>query len=140
MRKILSILLCILILSCLLSGCGSGSETVYDEDGNASITSEWRLVEFTVNDNTTVIANDPPLVRIFTAHLNPAFSCPDGTNCTLRNGRKSHSGTVTKEDGKYMITFDDTSVAMIGEISGNVLTLQKAGGKLEIVFKTGTEE
>ncbi len=135
MKKCVLMLCCIFVLSTVLLGCGSTVKM--DETGNASITSEWYLVEFTVNGTTTRPSDEPFLVRLFTAGMNPAFSCRDGKNCTFRNGKKSHNGTVTEEGGEYTIIYDDTSKPMKGRIDGNQLTLTNEKGTLEFIFETG---
>ena len=127
-------LICTVIISLVLSGCGAGSRL--DGSGNASITSDWYLVEFTVNGTTTKPSDDPFLVRLFTAGMNPKFKCKDGENCTFSYGKKSRAGTVAEDSGEYTIMFDDTTKSLKGVISGNILTITDEKEKLRFVFET----
>ena len=55
----------------------------------------------------------------------------------VSNGKEGHHGTIEEVDGKYMITFDGSSiVGMEGTISGNTLTLVNPKGTVEMVFTT----
>ena len=134
MKRQVLILICIVVISLSLFGCGSGNK--FDETGNASITADWYLVEFTVNGTTTKPADDPFLVRLFTAGMDPKFKCKDGPNCAFSYGKKSHAGYVTEEGGEYTITFDDTTKPLYGVISGNTLTLTNEKETLTFVFET----
>lgn len=128
--KVFIVVCCLLMTAVLICGCGAATT------GDAPITSKWKLKEYTVNGKTTVIADQSLALRIFSAKDNPSFQCKDGVNCTFTNLRKARKGTVTQEDGKYIITYDNTSVKMIGEIHGNTLTLVNDKGTLELIFET----
>ena len=116
----------LLIVMCIIGACGKKENS--DE---ISITSNWKLVSFTVNGEKTEVKDG------FDSSLYPTFSCPDGVNCVVSNGKEGHHGTIEEVDGKYMITFDGSSlVGMEGTISGNTLTLVNPKGTVEMVFAT----
>ena len=50
--------------ACLFMGCGSKAVSL-DADGNAPITSNWRLVSYTVNGNTTVVKDLHWFIKVF---------------------------------------------------------------------------
>ena len=138
MKKHILILICITVLMVSLAGCGSGAKL--DEAGNAAITSDWNLVQFTVNDSKTVVKETPLLIKLFTFRMNPRFSCKDGTNFKLTIGKKTHKGTLTEDGGEYTLTFDDSSKQFTAVINGNTLTITNAEGTIEFIFKTGDQE
>ena len=134
MKKRILIIICTMALSLVLFGCGSKNE--FDEEGNALISSDWHLREFTVNDSSTNVKEEGFLLRLLTVWSNPKFKCKDGTNCTFSYGKRALTGTVTEEDGEYTITFDEKVKTFKGTISGNTLTLTSGNGKLRFVFET----
>ncbi len=125
--------ICVFLLIGLLAGCGkSGS----DDTGDAAITSKWKIVEFTVNGETSRPTEEPFYVRLFIAGMDPAFSCKDGENCVFHLGKKDHKGTVVQEDDKYVIYYDDTKKPMIGRIEGKQLIISDENDKFQFVFET----
>ena len=133
MKKYLGIPVMLLLVACLACGCG---KAVLDADGNAAISSDWKLAKFTVNGKTEVMADTPLFLKVLAASKYPAFQCSDGVNCVLSNNGKKHAGTVTETDGVYRITFNNASKGMVGEISGKTLTLRNEEGTLLLVFET----
>ena len=90
-----------------------------------------------VNGKVTREADYSPIVRLFTSKDAPKFKVSkDGASCVLTIGQKNHKGTVTEEDGKYIIDFDDSYSDMIGEISGNKLSLTNEKGTVLLLFET----
>lgn len=130
-RKILCVLLIAALLAVIAAGCG---KTV-NLGNNAPITSKWEIKEFTVNGTTTKMEDTPTWLKIISASRNPKFSCKDGTNCTLSVNKKTRTGTVTMEDGHYVITFKNATTKFYGTISGNTLFLHDEGGKVLLVFE-----
>jgi hypothetical protein len=113
----------------MVSGCG--------QSGDAKITSKWKISEMMVNGKVTREADYSPIVRLFTSKDAPKFKVSkDGASCVLTIGQKNHKGTVTEEDGKYIIDFDDSYSNMIGEISGNKLSLTNEKGTVLLLFET----
>ena len=107
------------------------------QSGDAKITSKWKISETMVNGNVTREADYSPIVRLFTSKDAPKFKVSkDGASCVLTIGQKNHKGTVTEEDGKYIIDFDDSYSNMIGEISGNKLSLTNEKGTVLLLFET----
>jgi hypothetical protein len=97
---------------------------------DVSITSDWELKEFTVNDKTVKASQMDADMR----KLAPAFVCKDGENCVVSNNGKDHKGTITQSDGLYVISFDDTDQQLSGQISGDVLTLVNTKKTVTFVF------
>lgn len=128
--KVFIIICCLLLTAILICGCG-GATT-----GDAPINSKWKLKEFTVNGKTTVMAEQNLILRIISANEIPSFKCKDGVNCTFTNLQKSHNGTITQKDGRYIISYDNTNAKMIGEIHGNTLMLENEEGTLRLIFET----
>ena len=52
MKKTVSIMLVTIFMMCMLCACGKK----VDENGDALITSDWKLVEYTVNGSRSVMA------------------------------------------------------------------------------------
>lgn len=115
---------CILSIACILCGCQRGDMM------DVSITSDWELKEFTVNDKTVKASQMDADMR----KLAPAFVCKDGENCVVSNNGKDHKGTITQSDGLYVISFDDTDQQLSGQISGDVLTLVNTKKTVTFVF------
>ena len=120
--------------ACLFTGCGSKAVSL-DADGNAPITSSWRLVSYTVNGSTTVVKDLHWFIKVFLSSKNPHFSCKDGVNCVITNNGKEYKGTVAYEDGVYNITLGQNTGAMTAVITGKTLTMVNAKGTLEFVFE-----
>lgn len=133
MKKTVLLLFGLVLAMCMFCGCGA--KTSYDADGNAAITSKWRIREFTVKGTTTKIYEQPFWLQIIAAGDNPRFSCSDGINCEFTNLGKSHSGTVSFEDGVYKISFGEASNALTGVITGNLLEITNDKGTLSLVFE-----
>lgn len=129
-KKILNVF-CIVILLML---CGCEGHRV-DENGNAVITSNWKYIESTVNGNTVNYENESPLVKIFVAPASPEFKSSNGVDCVFSINKRKHTGTMTEQDGKYIIDFDDSYKNMIAEIDGDLLTLRSENGNVEVVFR-----
>ena len=119
----------ILVMAGLLAACGKTENKT--KEGNVPLTSEWSLVEFTVNGNTTRADDLDEEVR----KVAPGFLCEDGENCIISNGGKNHPGTITKEGDQYVIRFDDTEATMSAEISGDTLTMTNNKGSVTFVFR-----
>ena len=117
--------LCVILLLVALAGCKSKG---------TDITSNWKLVEYTVKGKTTVIDDQAVLVKAVTASDNPKFSCKDGKNCVFESGGKAHQGTVTLEGDTYVINYNDTSKKMFGRIENDKLTLTNESKSLEFIF------
>ena len=77
----------------LLCGCGDKK----NESGNASIHSDWELVEYTINGQTENVEDDSFALKLFTADAMPAFSCPEGFRCEFSLNKKTHRGILTEE-------------------------------------------
>ena len=133
MKKYLGIFALLLLTVCLACGC---KKAVLDENGNADISSDWKLVKFGVNVNTEDLADTPLFLKVISASKYPTFQCPDGVNCVLSNNGKKHPGTVTEEDGVYRITFSDTNKRMKAVIFGKMLTIMNDEETIQIVFET----
>lgn len=126
MKKKVCLLCSILCVMCLLVGCDSSGSS-----GNASITDNWQLVEWTVNGKTEKFKDIPP------DSLSPQFSCTDGTNFTFSLKGKGHSGTLTESEGVYTLTYNDTFKKMEARISGNRMTITMADSDvMELIFET----
>lgn len=131
MKKKLNIVFAVICMLCMLCACGSK----VDENGDALITSDWKLVEYTVNGSRTVIADLEWYVKIFTAHMEPEFSSKDGNTCTFSLGGSSHNGTLTFDGDEYTIDYDDSHKDMLAKIDGDELRIYTADGKLEFIFE-----
>ena len=131
-------LLITVLLVCLamivMTGCGS-SAVQYDDNGNASITSKWHLVQFTVNGETTVVADQPWWIKVMFRDKNPAFSSSDGISCVFSNNGKPRNGRMSFSDGVYHIAFSDTKVGMEATITGSKMVLVNDKGTLELIFE-----
>lgn len=116
---------------CLLLGCGSS-----DFSGNASITDDWKLVQYTVNGKTEK-GEDIPFDSPLLLDRSPSFSCTDGTNFTFSNNGKSHSGTLTESEDGYILNYNDKTKQMEAKISGNRMTIHIVGkDSVEFIFET----
>ena len=116
----------------LLCGCGDKK----NESGNASIHSDWELVEYTINGQTENVEDDSFALKLFTADAMPAFSCPEGFRCEFSLNKKTHRGILTEEgNDKYRIDFGDSYKPFLAEITGDRLTLKNEKGNISIVFK-----
>lgn len=95
------------------------------------ITSNWELVEYTVNGKTTKVideAEDNP--------NSPSFVCKGNNSCVVSVNGKDHEGYMTESaKGKYKITFDDTDQGMTATIKGHKLTLENDKKTVEIIFE-----
>jgi len=138
MRKKLLVLLSAAVLSLAVFGCAAAdndnaaSPSPDENTQAADIASDWELVEFTVNGETTT-ADELDDV----ADIAPAFTCTDGTSCVISNNGSDHPGTLTLvEDGQYTISFDDTEHDMTAQITGDTLTLTNDTGTVEMVFRS----
>ena len=130
MKKTFGILAVTACMMFMLCACGSKT----DENGNALITSDWKLVEYTVNGTRTVMAETEWYVKLFTANMEPAFSTKDGSTCTFSVGGNSHNGTITFDVTEYTIDYDDSQKDMLATIDGDELRIYTADGKLEFIF------
>lgn len=126
--KLIAVLSSFLIVAAGMFGCGNKSAE------EVTITSDWELVEFTVNGTTTNPSEDSFLVRLVTESSNPKFVCKDGVNCVLSIGEKKHRGKITEQDGIYIIDFDDSYKNMTARIDGDNLILTNESETLEIIF------
>ena len=131
MKKYLSILIAMLA-TIICFGCGSA--TTYT-NGNADITSDWKLLEMTTSSGTTVIANDPLILQIYFANKNPSFKSYDGVTAVFSNNGKSHDATLNLlDDGRYQIDFS-TGKYMYATIVGDEMTIVNETGTLKLVFQ-----
>lgn len=123
MKKITIFTSAILIALCCLCSCGNSAKT-------ADITSEWMIEQMTVNGETV---SDASLQLDSVA---PKFSCTDGKNVAFTLNSKTHNGTVTENNGVYLIDFDDSAKDMEARIENSKLILKiKDSDTLEFVFK-----
>ncbi len=129
MKKYFSISILCLLALCLLCSCGP------KEDKKNELAAEWELVSFTVNGKTDYPENFTPTNR----KLLPQFKCDDGVNCIFVHNQKEHKGTITEEDGKYVITYEDTVQTMTATLSGDTLTIVNQKETLEFEFKKKSE-
>ncbi len=130
MKKKVSIVLVTIFMMCMLCACGKK----VDENGDALITSDWKLVEYTVNGSRSVMAETEWYVKLFTIGMEPAFSTKDGTTCTFSVGGKEHTGTLTYDGDVYNIVYNDSQKGMIADIDGDELRIYTADGNLEFIF------
>ena len=120
---------CLVLLSALLGACQKDGKEVEGE--NASLTSDWELVEYTVKEKTTRADElDEEVLK-----LAPAFRCEDGENCIVSNLGKDHFGVITEDQEQYLIRFDDTEETMTVQITGDTLTMVNSKGTVSFVFR-----
>ena len=99
---------------------------------NSALSSNWNLVEYTVNGNKVKAENLSATER----EISPTFVCKDGQNCMVSLNGKDHKGHISYLDkGKYNISFDDTDQGMTAQISGKKLTLTNDSKSVIIVFE-----
>ncbi|MGN1305013.1 MAG: lipocalin family protein [Oscillospiraceae bacterium] len=111
----------VMVLCCL---CACGEKTPPD------ITSKWKLYEMTTAEKSTKFDVLPA------GSLAPKFSSKDGKSFTFSLNGKTHTGTLTENNGVYTLDFDDTTKTMEATISGDTLTLRIVGvDKIKMVFK-----
>ena len=96
----------------------------------------WKLVQFTVKGETTK-AEELPSYDL--ENMAPRFTCEDGIHIVFSNGAKDHPGTVSLENGQYILRYDDTTRDMTATLSGDRLTVVNDKGTLEIIFRVGEE-
>ncbi len=125
MKRIVCILLTVLVLT-VLTGCGSDSK---DADGNARITSKWKLIEMSVNGSTDT---DETFLAMEEA---PKFTCDDGKTFVFSNMKKSHSGKLQEDEDGYTLKFDDKTVDMKAVIDGDKLTITIPNKTTKLVFE-----
>ena len=113
---------CILVFMLLLGGCGKSTSFPV---------SDWALVEYTVKGATTRAEDLVPEVK----ELAPAFRCEDGEHVTVSNNGKDHPGTITEEDGQYVIRFEDTEETMSAQLKDDTLTMSNSKGTVTFVFR-----
>ena len=123
------IVCCLFFVILIVTGCGSK----VDSDGNFTLDSNWKLVEYSFNGNTTNVKDDP--TAQLAADKAPDFKCSDGKNITFSLNGKDHSGKATREGDGYRITFDDTYKPLIATINGNKLSMKTENNKVEFVFE-----
>ncbi len=127
-KLILALLLALLTMA--LCACGNISV-----NGQKPITAKWKIISFTVNGKTTDIKNESTAERLVTQDMDPKFESPDGINCSLTIGKKMRLGTMTEDNGRYRIKFNNAKKDLIGEINGDQLTIYDEKGKLSFVFE-----
>lgn len=125
-RYIAAVLSAMLVLS-LSVACGSTSDEI-------SITSKWKLEEYTVNGNTTRVADEGFLEKVLFSSSDPKFVCKDGVNCTFSLNKVDHKGTITDNDGIYVIDFSDTYKNLFARIDGDKLIMINEAGTVKFVF------
>ena len=121
----------VMILVFALVGCGKEKKEEKD-----LITSDWTLVEYTVKGETMRVKDYTEAEKSVVDSVVPKFHSEDGKTCTFSVSGKEHTGTLSKEDGKYIITYPDTDKKMIAEISDKTLTIVNEEHTFEIVFET----
>lgn len=132
MKKIAALILSIILCLTLLCACGRKT----DENGNTLITSSWKCISYTVNDQHTELREQPLWVRLITINDIPKFKSSDGDTFTFNLVQKEYTGDLTlEEDGTYKL---DTGKGkpLFGKIEGNTLTLYNEAGTVEMVFET----
>lgn len=137
----------VLAAAVLLSGCGQDApsaqtaqqasttqvtQEIEATQAEVSLTSDWELVEFTVNGTTSKAAD----MDVQERKDAPAFRCEDGEHCVVNMSGKDHNGTIKEEGGQQVIHFDNTEVTMTAEVSGNTLTLVNDKGTVTMIFQT----
>ena len=132
MKKNIRHIIIILFAVCILYGCGPKNDKDKDK---SRLAAEWELVSFTVNGKTDYPENFSDENR----KLLPQFKCSDGFNCIFVLNEKEHKGTISEENGKYVISYDDTDQTMSAVLSGDTLTITNNKGTLDIVFKKKPE-
>lgn len=142
MKRFLSSFVAI-CLSFIMFGCGLTDLIPPDprEDmSNDPITQKWVVTEYSAKGETIVLEEENPVVNAMVYSKLPKFTCEDGVNCVFEINEKEHSGTVSKEDDSYVITFDDTDKCFYGEINEDNELILKNDGSVKIVFRADTVE
>lgn len=122
MKKLILAAVLITVFCCLCS-CGNSAK-------NADITSEWKIEQMTVNGKTVSGAS------LQLDSVAPEFSCKDGKNVTFTLNGKTHNGTVTENNGVYLIDFDDSAKDMEARIRNGRLVMKiKDSDTIELIFK-----
>ena len=140
MKQKLVLLACgIRVMGSLLGACGKAEggqagngKPVQSEAAVApELAAKWSLVQFTVNGKTSKAEELLPDVRLRA----PEFTCEDGAHCEITLNGKSHAGTISNEDGAYVISFNDTDQKMTVALDGDVLELTNTKGTVTMVFQ-----
>lgn len=133
MRKVTALILSAILCMSLLCACGRRT----DSNGNTLITSNWTIVEYTVNGQREDLRDDSFLLKLLMFRDKPRFKCNDGTNFEISLLQKSRSGTVTqRDDGIYELYVETGSDPLYASIVGNELTIYDDQGRIEMVFET----
>ena len=114
------------VIAAVICLCACGG----DKKKNASITSNGRFVQSTVNGKT----NTRDDFSLIDEKNLPAFKCSDGKTCVFSLNGKSHKGYVSEKDGIYLISFDDTDRTMQAVIEDKLMTLTNDKGTVTIIF------
>ena len=129
-----------LILSMVMSfaACSKKEEETTEKVPDAPITSEWSFTYMKIDDwdttreqweqgNTADPANRLPI---------PTFVASDKEHGVLNyNDRDRNCRITIQNDGSYALEFDGSDVVMLGQISGNKLTITYKGeSKMTIEF------
>ena len=123
MKKIIIFASAVLVMLCCLCSCGNAAK-------NADIASEWKIEQMTVNGKTVSGAS------LQLDSNGPKFSCKDGKNVTFALNGKTHNGTVTENNGVYLIAFDDSAKEMEARIGNGRLVMKiKDSDTIELIFK-----
>lgn len=138
-RKLLLLACGVMVMGSLLGACGNvgsgqagNGKAVQSETSVApELVAKWSLVQFTVNGKTSKAEELLPDVRLRA----PEFTCEDGTHCEIKLNGKSHAGTISNEDGTYVISFNDTDQKMTVTLDGDVLELTNTKGTVTMVFQ-----
>ncbi len=113
---------CILVCLFLMAACGTTTSV---------LASDWELVEYTVKGQTTRAEDLDPEVK----KTAPAFRCEDGEHITISNNGKDHPGTISEENGQYVIRFEDTEETMSAQLKDDTLTMVNSKGTVTFVFR-----
>ena len=135
-KRTLLLFSCLVLSGVMLGACQKNTDVSSVDTGSqtgevSGITAQWELVQFTVNDQTTMAKDMDADMR----KNAPGFVCEDGAKCVVSLSGKDHPGTITEQDGTYVIDFDDTDQDMTGTIEGNTLTLVNTKGTVTFVFE-----
>ena len=131
MRKITSVILCIVLCMSLICACGRKT----DSEGNTLITSKWECVSYTINGTYTDLRDDSIFIKLLMSKDNPKFTS-DGETFTVTVLQKDHSGRlVQNEDGSFQMV-SESGKSMKATIVGNTLTISAEGAGVELVFET----
>ena len=96
------------------------------------ISSDWNLVEYKVNGQTTKAEN----LTSEESEKAPAFKYIGEHDCEISLNGMIHKGYMTESGkGKYRITFDDTDQAMRIVIKGKNMTITNEKNTVKLVFK-----